>query len=316
MAAFGWQDGEIVPWDQCVIHVRTQGAMTGTSVFEGLRGYWSDEDEELYLFRVDDHLRRLEQSAKIARIPAPFSRAELADACRSLAVANEFREDIHFLVTYYLGLSDDLIMMTPTSDVVTSVTAVARGGRAITDRGLSCQVSSWRRISENDMPPRVKAGANYYHGRLARLEANHNGYDNAIFLDASGNVAESTGACVMIVRDGVVATPLVTDGILDSITRNTVGRLAVELGYELVERHIGRSELYVSDEVFLCGTGAEVTAVGSIDGLEIGDAMPGPVTRALRTAYQDVVHGRGGHREWLTHVYGEVAAEEPEALRG
>lgn len=280
--------------------------MTGTSVFEGIRGYWSDADKELYLFRIKEHLRRLEQSAKIVRIPLKFASADLTTACVAVARANEFREDIHFLVTVYLGLSDDLIMMSPTDETIVSVTAIPRGGKSIGERGISCEISSWRRISEADMPPRVKAGANYYHGRFARLEAAVNGVDNSIFLDGNGNVTEANGAAVMIVRDGVVFTPPVTDGILESITRQTIFELAAEQEIAVVERHIGRTELYISDEVFVCGTGSELTAVASVDGIEIGDGKAGPITRHLQTHYRDVVRGvDSSRRDWLTPVYAD-----------
>jgi branched-chain amino acid aminotransferase len=177
-------------------------------------------------------------------------------------------------------------------------------------RGLHCGVSSWRRIGDEDMPPRIKAAANYHNSRLAGLEAKQNGYDDAILLDRNGKVTEGPGYTLFLVRDGVVITPSVTSGILEGVTRDTLLALIPEvLSCKVIEREIDRTELYVADEAFFCGSGAEITPIFSIDRRTVGSGTPGPLTKEIRGAYFALVRGkRETHREWLLPVYSGAAS--------
>jgi branched-chain amino acid aminotransferase len=306
---WAWRDGQFVRWDDCRIHARSQAVLIGVSVFEGIRAYVGPDDEELYLFRFADHMRRLAQSLKIARIPAVVP-PNLEDVCAELLVRNRWHEDVHISPFACLGVSPDFGFLSENPNVTFIVTAVARPRARAIDSGAHLKVSSYTRISESTTPPRIKAAANYHNSRLAALEARVDGYDNAVLLNHRGTVAEATDACLAIVRDGRLITPPVVAGLLESVTRSTVIRLAAETLYVPVEeREVDRSELYVADEAFLCGTGAEITPVVSFDRIEVGAGRSGPITRQLQEAYYQVVRGIvEDHADWRTPVYGRTGA--------
>jgi branched-chain amino acid aminotransferase len=301
---WAWRDGQFLRWEECRIHARSQAVLTGVSVFEGIRAYASADDEELYLFRFADHMRRLAQSLKIARIPAVVP-PNLEEVCAELLVLNGWHEDVHIAPFACLDVSPDFGFLSDNPNVTFVITAVARPRARAIASGASLKVSSYTRISEATTPPRVKTAANYHNSRLAALEARVDGYDNAVLLNHRGTVAEAPDACVAIVRDGRLITPPVVAGLLESVTRSTVIQLAAEtLGVPVEEREVDRSELYVADEAFLCGTGAEITPVVSFDRIEVGAGRPGPLTLQLQEAYYRVARGMvEDHSDWRTAVY-------------
>ncbi len=295
-------NGELVPYAEARIHAQAVGLRYGANIFEGIRAYWNDEREELYLFRHEDHLRRLQRSMKLMRFEPPWSLRELREPLLTLLRANGFREDLHVWQQVFLAGEGAPDVGGPLG---MSIYCGPRGRVKKSEGGLDGCVSSWARISDAAMPPRIKCSANYHNGRLALLQAKADGYDCTVLLNSRGKVAEAPGACLFIVRDGVPITPPITSDILESITRATLIQLFPEV-HELPvqEREIDRSELYVADELFLCGSGWEITPVVSVDRYRIGDGTIGPVTRAIQETYFSVVRGRGElHKDWLTPVY-------------
>lgn len=285
-----WLNGKVVPWDQCVVHARSQGAFWGANVFEGVRAYWNPAEGRLRAFRLEDHLARLGRSMKSLRMDIPYSAADLAQACADTVRAGGFQEDLHLCVVAYFGMGPNYDPMSHTEETGVHITVVPQPRSAGWERGASACVSSWRRISDDTMPPRIKTGANYHNSRLAQHEATRNGYDTTLLMNQRGNISEAPGACVAMVRDGTLVTPPGTSGVLEGITLDTVLRLASqELAMPVEKREIDRTELYVADEVFLCGTLAEVLPVTSLDRMPIGDGSPGPLTRKLQSLFAATV---------------------------
>lgn len=301
-----WLDGAIVEPEHAKISIFTETAMRGANVYEGLRGYWSEKRGNFFIWHLDAHIRRLFQSMRIMRMTPPYSAAEFAKAVVDWARANEFREDIHFRLVAYFGQGGGFRGFRPGE--ITTGAWIAGGPRkhdeAVRD-GIHVCVSSWRRISDDTVPPRVKSGANYQNSRLAAVEATVNGYDDAVLLTAQGKVAEGAGATLMLVRDGALITPPVSDGILEGITRRVLMDLYKrETGRETIERPVDRTELYIADEVFLCGSGEEVTPVVSIDRVPVGDGKVGKTTRELQRVFFDAARGNDeSYLSYLTAVY-------------
>ena len=304
--SYVWMSGELVAWNDAVVHSSTLGWSAISMVFEGIRGYWNSEEEQLNLFHLDLHIERLLRSMKVMRMTSPWSVDELKQAIVRLVQANEFRDDIYVQPLAYFGGSTTPGYL-PVSERPGDITIFNRQVGSVLGSGhvTSCGVSSWTRISDNVMPPRVKAIANYQNSRYVADESSRHGYDFGIILNPQGKVAEISYACLYIVRDGVAITPPVSAGILESITRDVVRQLLQdELGIPVIERDVDRTELYIADEVFICGTGAELQAVGSIDGYKIGDGSIGPVVSRLERLFHDVVRGNDSrYPEWRTGVY-------------
>lgn len=304
-AKYIWMNGEYVERAEAKIHVGTAAVLTGANVFEGLRGYHNPDERQVYIFRLQEHLARLRQSMKVMRMTPPYSSEELTAACTGLVVKNGFREDVQIRPTVYFGEGTPYAY---TPDKITTGAFILANPRRCTlddEKNFACCVSAWRRLSDNMMPPRVKAGANYHQSRLVITQANVDGYDGAIILNDRDKVAEGPGACVMIVRDGRPIMPPVTAGVLESITRNTLVELfGAEMGLQTLEREVDRTELYLADEVFFCGSAWEITPITSVDRYPVGDGTIGPVTRKIRRIYQDVIRGRlPKYKHWLTPAY-------------
>ena len=299
---YAWLNGSVVPWDACVLHARTQGAFWGANVFEGVRAYWTPDRDELYLFRLDDHLTRLYRSMKCVHMPSMYTAGDLATACTELLRANEFRTDVHLIVVAYFGMGPGYDPLGITDDTGVHITAVAWPRSPGWAGGAAASVSSWRRISNDAMPPRIKTGANYHNSRLAQHEAARNGFDTTVILNQRGNVAEAPGACLMMVRDGQLVSPPPASGNLEGITLATVAELARrDLDLTVTYRDIDRTELYVADELFLCGTVAELLPITSVDRLPVGSGTPGPLTRQLQALYDRAVRAAGNG--WTTPAY-------------
>jgi branched-chain amino acid aminotransferase len=313
---YAWMNGRVIPWDQCVVHGRSAGGFMGSNVFEGVRAYWSAREEELFVFKHEEHLQRLGRSMKTVRLEVPFGLADIGRGALDLLRANGFREDVHFVPVAFFGMgAHHFNTLGPTVDNGAYITAVAWPQPPALWSGVAAGVVSWRRISDDSVPPRLKAGANYQNSRLAQTEARVNGYDTAIILNHRGTVAEGPGACLMMVRDGQLVTPPVTAGILESITRATLMELAArELGVTVVEREIDRTELYVAEEVFMCGSGLEVLPITSVDRIAVGEGARGPLTQRIQDVYFAAARGElAAYRRWLTPVYGPV--REPAGAR-
>ncbi|MCC6179195.1 MAG: branched-chain amino acid transaminase [Chloroflexi bacterium] len=306
-AEYVWLNGQLEPWDSATLHVSAVGASGHFNVFEGIKGYATHDGRDLNVFGLREHLRRLAESMKITRMAPPYSVDDLTAATLSLLRRNDTRVDTYIRpVAFFSGLehADFSLQL----DAVPEVLIWTRPfkTRLGTERRLSCQVSSWTRITDNQMPPRVKTMSNYQNNRLAALQARADGYDTAIMLGPDGKVSEGPGACLVILRDGVAITPPVTAGILESVTRAVILRLlGEELGIRVVERPVDRTELYVADEAFFCGTGWEILPVTSFDRMPVGDGAMGPITAQVDALYLDIVRGgRPDYSDWLTNVHG------------
>ncbi len=299
--AFAWLNGQVVPWDQCVLHARSPGAFWGANVFEGVRAYWNEADQQLYAFRQVDHQARLHRSMKSLHMEIAHTDAELAAACRDLVVANEFRQDTHICLVAYFDLGPGFDPMGYSTETGVHITATPVARSAAYRSGIAAAVSSWRRISDDTMPPRIKTGANYHNSRLAHHEAVRNGYDTALLLNQRGTVAEAPGSCLVMVRDGQLVTPPATSGVLEGITVDTVAAIAAaELDVTLCRRDIDRTELYVADELFLCGTMSELMPITSVDRIPVGEGAVGPLTLGLQWHYDQAVRGLGSRQDWST----------------
>ena len=305
---FLWMDGELVPRDKAVLPVSSSAVFYATNVFEGLRAYWNDADEELYCFHMQAHFDRLRESMKMMRFTIRQSDDELREAVREVLMGNEAHQDIHMhLIACVLGSGQFA-----TEPTFFYINPHYRGRNTAPGKGLSCCVSSWTRTSDNAIPIRLKCGANYQNARLALLQAKADGYDTPIFLNQQGKVAEGTGASLFIVRKGKIVTAPVTSDILESITRTSLIEEIIPniLGMNVVERTIDRTELYVAEEAFFCGSGFEITPITSIDRFPVGNGEVGPITQSLFDTYMAIVRGED-HRyaEWRTPIYHkEVAA--------
>ncbi|HEV7268966.1 MAG TPA: branched-chain amino acid transaminase [Falsiroseomonas sp.] len=304
-APFVWLDGKLVPWEQATMHVATECVLRGENVFEGIRAYWSDAEQELFLFKHAEHIARLRQGAKIMRMTIPYSDAEIEAASLELIRACGYRGQVHYRPVAYFDMGN-LTDYLP-SEIRTGmfILAFSTPTTQQVHEGVTTCVSTWRRNSDLASPSRVKSGANYHNSRLAYIDARLNGFQIPILLNAAGKVAEGPGACFMMVRNGKLITPPVTADILESITRETLMDLVrAELGLEVVEREIDRTELYICDEAFFCGSGHEVTPINSVDHYPVGEGKPGPITQRIQKLYFDVVCGVvPKYRHWLTPVW-------------
>ncbi len=299
-----WLNGSLVPQAEATLPINSAAVFYATNVFEGLRAYWNQDDGELYCFRLAEHFARIRESMKMMRFDIPYSDADLYEVVRSVLRGNEIQEDVHMhMVAYVSGAGMDATE--PTGLYIIP----RRRARVDETRGLSCNVSSWARTSDNAIPIRLKSGSNYQNGRLAVLQSKADGYDQPIFLNKEGRVAEGTGATFFMVRKGRLVTPPLTADILESITRSTlIDTIGPEIfGMGVDQREVARTELYVADEAFFCGSGYELTPITSIDRFPVGDGEVGPITRRLSRAYLDIVRGVDKrYEEWRTPVYKAV----------
>lgn len=296
--------GKLTPWHEATVHISQVGWTAISAVFEGIRAYWNAGEQKLYVFHLDQHLKRFANSMRMMRMCPPQTPREIGANLIELLKANELQGDAYMSpLAYFAGAVPGY------KAVEAATTEILLTTRPITSSLLSgqvihCCVSTWTRISDNSMPPRVKALANYQNSRLVAMEARTNGYDAGIILNSAGKVCEGGAACIYIIRDGVAITPPVTAGILESITRLVIKELFErELGIPVVERDVDRTELYIADEAFFCGTMAEITPIASVDRYDLGDGKCGPITARLEKLYHDIVRGDDKrYIHWLTGV--------------
>lgn len=296
-----WLAGRLVPEKDAKIHILSPTCQYGINVFEGVRCYLTDTSDKLLAFRFNDHINRLFRSAKILRLRPKYMASEIQSATIDTIIANGYIEDISVRITFYIN---ELTNWSYKGDCEMMIAPIPMGRAYNSEMGITACVSSWERISDRSVSPRIKAGANYINSRMAQLEALENGYDSALFLNREGKLSEAPGACIFIVRQGALITPPTTASILESITRDTIINIAKnDFGLTVEERDIDRTELYISDEIFLCGTAAEIAPIVSVDKIIVGDGKPGEITNSIEQKYFDIVRGKvEAYKEWLLQV--------------
>lgn len=298
-----WLKGDIVKVCDAKINVLSPTAQFGVNVFEGIRCYWNETQRQLYSFRLEEHFYRLQNSAKMFRMKCPYSAEKMKEYFIDTIRANEYREDIAVRQALFVDGFGSWFSTEPIEMFIAPI-AKKRMENPIRTGERVC-ISSWERISSYDVPPKVKVGANYINSRLAKLEAMYNGYDSALFLNRVGFVSEGTGSCFFMVKRGILITPLLTDSILESITRDAIIKfVGNELNLDVEERNIDRMELYTCDEAFFCGSAVEIVPIIQIDGYLIGDGKPGILTQKIHKLYLDIVTGKmDKYSDWLMPVY-------------
>jgi len=297
-----WMNGDFVAWEDAKVHVLTHGLHYGTGVFEGVRCY--DTEIGPAIFRHADHVERLLKSSELYYMPVPFEREQLRQATLELIARNGLRS-CYIRPLVFRGYGE--MGLFPLNAPVDVAIAVWEWGAYLGDEGkrtgIRAKVSSWRRISPDSLIPHAKATGHYLNSVLAKVESQKAGYEEAILLDDHGHVCEGSGENIFVVREGRIVTPPQTASILDGISRRSVVQIARDLGFEVVERDLGRAELYLADELFMCGTAAELVPVREVDDHTIGSGAPGEITLAVQTAYEDALHGRSErYREWLDPI--------------
>jgi branched-chain amino acid aminotransferase len=303
-ADYVWMDGKVVPWSAATIHVSSEAVLRAASIFEGMRAY-PDGKGQLYIFKNREHLLRLRHSAKILRLAIPFTDSQLTEGFIALIRKLAYKDSVHFRPVVYFDEGEPYSFKPEDITTRVFVLAFSRPHAPTITTGIKSCTSTWRRNSENATPSRLKAAANYHNSRLATVEAKLNGFGTPIMLNDRGKVAESPGSCFMMVRDGKVVTPPVTADILESITRTTLLQLCRdELGIPVEEREIDRTEVYLADEAFFCGSGQEVQPIVSLDHYPIGDGKVGAITKKIQHLYFEIAKGNiAKYRHWLTPVY-------------
>lgn len=297
-----WKNGELVKWADATTHVLSHSLHYGSGVFEGIRCYRDPDSDKSYIFRLRDHMERLHRSAKIAAIDLPYSVDELCDATIEVVRANKLKACyIRPLVYRGYGVMGVDPTGAPTDVIIACWPWDAYLGEEALANGIDVGISSWRQRSINAIPPAVKATASYFNSLMAKLEAKSHGYAEAVMLNEEGRVCEGTGENIFVVRDGILSTPPLSDGVLEGITRDSVIVLAEEMEIPVLEESLTRSDLYIADEVFMTGSAAELTPIGSVDGRKIG--KPGEITRALQDRFFEVAYGKDEeYSEWLAEV--------------
>lgn len=295
-------DGKFVLDEDAKISVRTHAFNYGTSVFEGIRGYWNEEESRIYIFRMKEHYERIKRSAHIMLMEMPHTPEEYCNLTVELIKKNKPRTDTYIRpIIYKKGTTiGPKLIDNPDGTIIFTAPL---GQYVDIHKGLHVCVSSWRRLFDAAIPPRAKIGGSYCNAALIVSDAKLSGYDEAITLTADNKVNEGSAMNLFIVRNGKLATTCVTDDILEGITRETIMILAKDLGLSYEERRIDRTELYISEELFFCGTGAQVSPITKVDHRAVGDGKPGPITKKLQDLYFDVVRGKvEKYKHWCTPV--------------
>jgi branched-chain amino acid aminotransferase len=294
-------NGNLMPLNEAKISITAPGLSYAALVFEGIRAYWNKKDKELFVFRLDDHLKRFANSMKILKFEKTPSLDLIKKQIIENILANDYKEDIYIRLQGYI---DDWGEMAIRSPVSTSIVSYPRPRSIDFNKGKNFTVSSWQRLDDNASPPRVKASANYLNSRLASIQAKESGYDGAILLTSNGKVSEGPGGCIFLIREGVIITPSVSSGILESITRDSVLKIAKEKKIRVESRDVDRTELYIADEIFYCGTGQEIMPILSVDKILAGEGKVGNVTALFQKKYTEIVRGKTKNFNfWITPIY-------------
>tara|TARA_Y100001958_G_C21217611_1_gene542998 strand:- start:957 stop:1880 length:924 start_codon:yes stop_codon:yes gene_type:complete len=297
-----WFDGNIIPQSEAKINILSPTSQFGANTFEGIRGYWNDKNKQLYIFRLEDHTKRLLNSIKMMRFEDKYSFEYLIQSLKDTIIKNQYKEDIAIRQTVFLDGNGSWFANSPINMFIAPI--VKKRMLTKDENGLNCCVSSWVRINDNSLSPKIKVGANYMNSRAGQLEAIRNGYDFPVFLNDLGKVSEGPGACIFMIRDNVLVTPPITASILESITRKTIIKLAKnELNMKVQVRDIDRTELYICDELFFCGTAVEVVPIISMDKLKIGTGKIGKYTKLITDEYFRIVRGENNkYSHYLTPI--------------
>ena len=303
MPQYAFFKGKIVPIQEAKISIMTHAFNYGTGAFEGIRAYWNEKEKRLFVFRMPEHYDRMHKSSSILKIAIPHTTQELCDITCELLKKEGYTEDTYIRPVAYKASEGIGVKLHGLEDGF-CIFAVPFGRYIEKEEGARTAVSSWRRIDDNAAPARAKVTGIYINSALSKTEVLERGFDEAIVLNHDGHVSEGSAENIFLVRDGKLVTPSPSDNILEGITRRTVMQIAGDdLGIETVERQIDRSELYVADEVFFCGTGVQVAAVIEVDGRPVGTGKLGPITEKVRDLYFDIVKGNvAKYKSWCTPV--------------
>lgn len=296
-----WLKGNILNVNDAKINILSPTSQFGLNVFEGIPCYWNDKSKQLYAFRLNDHYDRLLKSAKLIQLDCKYTKKDFKQALIDVIKANEYNENLSVRQTLFVDGFGSWGSEGPVEMFVAPIPR-EKTSAEYNKNGLNCCVTSWRRISDKNLSPRIKCGANYINSRVGQREALRNGYDTCIFLNEDGMVSEGPGSCFFMVKNKEIITPKLTDSVLESITRDTVIKISKEEGYTVVERSIDRTELYTCDEAFLCGSAMEITPIYYIDGYKIDEKI-GIITKEIYDLYMGIVKGKNQkYRDWLTEV--------------
>ena len=304
MPRYAFFEGRFVSIEQAKISIMTHAFNYGTGCFEGIRAYWNETEEQLYVFRMKEHYERMHRSANILHIKIPYSVEEMGEITVELLRKEGYREDTYIRPLAYKADEGIGVRLHDLRDEL-AIFAVPFGRYLEREEGARVCISSWRRIDDNAVPARAKITGAYINSALAKTEAVLSGFDEALVLTQTGHISEGSAENVFIVRDGTLITPPVTANILEGITRATIMELArEELGMQTVERNIDRSEIYIAEEAFFCGTGVQIAAIVEAEHRPVGDGRIGPVVKQLRDLYFSIVRGEvPKYRHWCTPVY-------------
>ncbi len=301
LSKYVWFDGKFVISEKARVPITTHAIHYGTSVFEGIRAYWNEKN--LFVFRLDEHVKRFRRSGQFYNISLNFSDKIISDAVIEICKKNKIKKSCYIRPFYFVG--DYGINLHVTEKAPTNVAIFTFPfGNLFDKNGISAGVVSWRKFSDVSTPTQAKMGGNYLNSIIATQEAKRNGFDEAVLLDHNGNVSEAPGENIFIVREGQLITPPLSSSALNGITRDAIIKISRDLDIKVAENEIARSELSISDEIFLTGTAAEITPVISIDGKKIGDGKPGDITKKMMNVYTDIVMNKNSdYAHWLTAVY-------------
>ncbi len=297
-------DGKIVPYSEAKVGVMTHGLNYGTAIFGGIRGYWNNEEKQMFVFRPLDHYKRFLDSGKLLRMDLPYTKESLTEATLELIRKQNFRENVYIRPLAFYG--DEIIGVRLHNLTPRMAIAIVPFGKYVEqDEGAHVTISSWWRVEDNMIPARGKISGAYVNSALSKTDAQLSGFDEAIVLSQNGHVSEGSAENIFIVKNGVFITPPVTENILEGIVRRTFIQLIQdELGMQVVERSVDRTELFLADEAFFVGTGVQLVSITRIDHRPIGEGKMGPLTIKMRNIFFDVVFGRNPkYRNWCMPVY-------------
>jgi len=294
-------NGNLMPLKDAKVSITAPGLSYAALVFEGIRAYWNKEHKQLYIFRLDEHLKRFINSMKLLKfIDYPNLSSIKADILQNIQ-ANNYQEDIYIRLQGYIDEWGEMAVRSPVS---TSIVSYPRPRAIAFTEGKNFTISSWQRLDDNASPPRIKASANYLNSRLASIQAKESGYDGGIMLGPNGKVSEGPGGCIFLIRNGNLITPSITSGILESITRDSIIEIAETLKINVQTRDVDRTELYIADEIFYCGTGQEIMPILSVDKMLAGDGKPGKITKTLQNEFTEIVRGNNQiFKGWISPTY-------------
>ena len=296
-----WFDGKLIPLDKAKIPVTTHAIHYGTSIFEGIRAYWNSKN--LYVFRLDDHVKRFRNSGKFYNIALNFSDRQIEKAVTDLCKKNKIKKSCYIRPFYFVGQHGINLHVTKKAPTHTAIFSFPFGD-LFNKNGISATISKWRKFSDVSTPTQAKMGGNYLNSILATQDAKQRGFDEAILLDQSGNVSEAPGENIFLVKNNRLVTPPLSSSALDGITRKSIITLAKDMKLKIKVRKVSKKELKLADEIFLSGTAAEITPIVTIDKKKIGDGKVGNITKLFMDTYSDIVMNKNeNYSNWLTEVY-------------